>query len=182
MCRCKKEKNLITALLYSPQCRPKKKKNPKKSWQISHKKLKKENNDIFHIFMSSIQNFLTSQALVRYLQINKRPSENTISSYDPSESLFSTLDAESCTILKLNPPKKGTKLSDVTFSSGEEDDVLGNIHPSHKSKTIFLDEEDPLLDPGSPLDRSMPISDYETEETQAFSMNPKTENLCQKKE
>ena len=94
--------------------------------------------------------------------------------------MFSTLDAESSAVLHLNPPKKRTKLSDITFSSSDEDEVLGNIHPSNKSKTTFLLEEDTNFDPGSPLDRSTPISEYESEETEAFSMTEKTENISPK--
>ena len=90
------------------------------------------------------------------------------------------MDAESSAVLHLNPHKKRTKLSDITFSSGEEDEVLGNIHPSNKSKTTFLLEEDANLDPGSPLDRSTPISEYESEETEALSINPKPENITPK--
>ena len=90
------------------------------------------------------------------------------------------MDAESSAVLHLNPPKKRTKLSDITFSSSDEDEVLGNIHPSNKSKTTFLLEEDTNFDPGSPLDRSTPISEYESEETEAFSMTEKTEISPQK--
>ena len=93
--------------------------------------------------------------------------------------MFSTLDAESSAVLHLNPPKKRTKLSDITFCSSDEDEVLGNIHPSNKSKTTFL-LEDTNFDPGSPLDRSTSISEYESEETEAFSMTEKTENISPK--
>ena len=93
------------------------------------------------------------------------------SSFDASESLFSTLDGESSAVLTLNPPTKRTKLSDVTFSSSEEDEILGNIQPYQNSKTNYLQKEDPNVDPGSPLDRSTPISDCEEEETQVFSVN-----------
>ena len=102
---------------------------------------------IFMSSFSSLQNFLIFLALVRYLQRQeKRSFENALSSYDPSASLFSTLDSESSAVLHLDPPKKRTKLSDITFSSGEEDEVLGNIHPSNKSKTTFLLEEDTNFD------------------------------------
>ena len=107
-------------------------------------------------------------------RLEKKPCE---SSFDPSESLFSTLDGESSAVLTLNPPTKRTKLSDVTFSSGEEDEVLGNIQPCQNSKTRYLQTEDPLIDQGSPLDRSTPIPDYEKEETQVFSVNNNPETV-----
>ena len=93
----------------------------------------------------------------------EKPCQST--SYDASDSLFSTLDGESSAILKLNPPRKRTKLSEISFSSSEGDEVLGQIHPSEKSKTKFFEEEQEMMDPSSPLDRSTPISDYEDDET-----------------
>ena len=63
---------------------------------------------IFMSSFSSLQNFLIFLALVIYLQRGKRKGllENVSSSYDPSASLFLTLDAESSAVLHLNPPKK----------------------------------------------------------------------------
>ena len=103
-----------------------------------------------------------------------KPSE---SSFDPSDSLISTFDGESSAIITLNPPTKRTKLSEVIFSSGEEDEVLGNIQPFQNSITNYLQKEDPYKDPGSPLDRSTPISEFDEEETQVFSVNNNPETI-----
>ena len=141
---------------------------------------------IFMSSFSSLQNFLIFLALVRYLQRDKRKGllrmhqAAMILVHLCSQHWMQKVQMCRSAVLHLNPPKKRTKLSDITFSSGEEDEVLGNIHPSNKSKTTFLLEEDTNFDPGSPLDRSTPISEYENEETEAFSMTEKTENISPK--
>ena len=108
----------------------------------------------------------------------KRKEKNTSESdFDPSESLFSTLDGETSAIITLNPPTKRTKMSEVLFSSGEEDDIIGQIQPYQNSKTNYLQKEDPYKDPGSPLDRSTPISHYEGEETEVLSVSKQNNNI-----
>ena len=187
MCRCKKKKkkiNFKNCPTFVP-CRslPKEKNPRKKLADLPKIHLKKNNNDNLHVFFFFIAELpdIPGPGEISAKRQEKRSFENASSSYDPSASLFSTLDAESSAVLHLNPPKKRTKLSDITFSSGEEDEVLGNIHPSNKSKTTFLVEENTNFDPGSPLDRSTPISEYESEEAEAFSMTEKTENISPKK-
>ena len=182
MCRCKKEKNLILKKYptFFPCKSQPKEKSPGKSWQISPQKFLKKNDNlhVFFFFTPELPD-IPGPAEISAKRQEKRSFENASSSYDPRASLFSTLDAKLSAVLHLNPPKKRTKLSDTTFSSGEEDEVMGNIHPSNKSKTTFL-LEDTNFDPGSPLDRSTPISEYESEETEAFSINEKTENITPK--
>ena len=93
------------------------------------------------------------------------------SSYDPSESLFSTIDGETSAVFKLGSPYKRQKIDlDSTTSSKsdtihEDDVVVGQIHPTNNSETVYLDNLE-FEDPGSPLDRSTPISDYDLAETE----------------
>ena len=108
----------------------------------------------------------------------KKRHSDSDTSFDPSDSLFS--DGETSAIFKLNPPTKRTKLSEVIFSSGEDDEVLGYIQPFENSKTNFLQTEDPFKDPGSPLDRSTPISYSDGEGTQVFSVSNQPETLSKK--
>ena len=53
--------------------------------------------------------------------------------------------------------------------SAKSDDILGNIHPSNKDNTDYLDLS--ISSPGSPLDRSTPISDYDMAETEVESVS-----------
>ena len=88
----------------------------------------------------------------------KRISLAPESTFDCSSSLFSTLDSgEISPIIQPNPPLKKLKTTNSNMSSSS-DTIIGDIHPSDKD----LDNlDDSLTNPGSPLDRSTPISDYE---------------------
>ena len=109
------------------------------------------------------------------------------STFDPSDSLFSTMDGESSAIIKLNPPLKRLedcdstmdgecsvvikpnpplkrmKILDSTISTRSEV-IVGNIHPSNMDDVEHLNNS--LSNPGSPLDRSTPISDCDIAETE----------------
>ena len=91
----------------------------------------------------------------------KRISLAPESTFDCSSSLFSTLDSgEISPIIKPNPPLKKLKTTNSTITSplsSSSDTIIGDIHPSN----MDLDNLDDLSNPGSPLDRSTPISDYE---------------------
>ena len=91
----------------------------------------------------------------------KRISLAPESIFDFSSSLFSTLDSgEISPIIKPNPPLKKLKTTNSTMTSAlssSSDTIIGDIHPSN----MDLDNLDDLSNPGSPLDRSTPISDYE---------------------
>lgn len=92
----------------------------------------------------------------------KRISLAPESTFDCSSSLFSTLDSgEISPIIQPNPPLKKLKTTNSTITStmsSSSDTIIGDIHPSDKD----LDNlDDSLTNPGSPLDRSTPISDYE---------------------
>ena len=82
--------------------------------------------------------------------------------------LESTLEGESSTRLQLNPPLKKPKILDSTISPNS-DDILGNIHPSNQDNTDYLNFS--ISSPGSPLDRSTPISDYDMAETEVESVS-----------
>ena len=112
------------------------------------------------------------------------------STFDPSDSLFSTMDGECSVIIKLNsplkkledsdstldgessaviqpnPPLKRMKISDSTISTKSEV-IVGNIHPSNAENVDHLNNS--ISNPGSPLDRSTPISDYDIAETEIGS-------------
>ena len=112
------------------------------------------------------------------------------STFDPSDSLFSTMDGECSAIIKLNPPLKKLEDSDSTLD-GESSAVIqpnpplkrmkildstistrsevtvGNIHPSNVENVDHLNNS--ISNPGSPLDRSTPISDYDIAETEIGS-------------
>ena len=79
----------------------------------------------------------------------------------PESTLFSILDSgEISPIIKPNPPLKKLKTTNSTMTSAlssSSDTIIGDIHPSN----MDLDNLDDLSNPGSPLDRSTPISDYE---------------------
>ena len=83
------------------------------------------------------------------------------STFDCSSSLFSTLDSgEISPIIKPNPPLKKLKTTNSTMTSAlssSSDTIIGDIHPSN----MDLDNLDDLSNPGSPIDRSTPTSDYE---------------------
>ena len=109
------------------------------------------------------------------------------STFDPSDSLFSTMDGECSAIIKLNPPLKRLedcdstmdgecsavikpnpplkrmKILDSTISTRSEV-IVGNIHPSNMDDVEHLNNS--LSNPGSPLDRSTPISDCDIAETE----------------
>ena len=136
------------------------------------------------------------------------------STFDPSESLFSTMDGECSAIIKLNPllkkledsdstmngecsaiiklnpplkkleyldskmdgessaviqpnlPLKRMKILDSTISTRSEV-IVGNIHPSNVENVDHLNNS--FSNPGSPLDRSTPISDYDFAEIEIGS-------------
>ena len=112
------------------------------------------------------------------------------STFDPSDSLFSTMDGECSAIIKLNPPLKKLedsnstlhgessaviqpnpplkrmKILDSTISTRSEV-IVGNIHPSNVENVDHLNNS--ISNPGSPLDRSTPISDYDIAETEIGS-------------
>ena len=113
--------------------------------------------------------------------------ENT---FDPSDSLFSTMDGECSAIIKLNPPLKKLEDSDSTLDgessaviqpnpplkrmkildstiSTRSEVIVGNIHPSNVENVDHLNNS--ISNPGSPLDRSTPISDYDIAETEIGS-------------
>ena len=112
------------------------------------------------------------------------------STFDHSDSLFSTMDGECSAIIKLNPPLKKLEYLDSTMH-GESSSVIqpnpplkrmkildstistrsevifGNIHPSNVENVDHLNNS--ISNPGSPLDRSTPISDYDIAETEIGS-------------
>ena len=112
------------------------------------------------------------------------------STFDPSDSLFSTMDGECSAIIKLNPPLKKLEDSDSTMDgessaviqpnpplkrmkildctiSTRSEVIVGNIHPSNVENVDHLNNS--ISNPGSPLDRSTPISDYDIAETEIGS-------------
>ena len=112
------------------------------------------------------------------------------STFDPSDSLFSTIDGECSAIIKLNPPLKKLEDSDSTLDgessaviqpnpplkrmkildstiSTRSEVIVGNIHPSNVENIDHLNNS--ISNPGSPLDRSTPISDYDIAETEIGS-------------
>ena len=112
------------------------------------------------------------------------------STFDPSDSLFSTMDGECSAIIKLNPPLKKLEDSDSTLDgessaviqpnpplkrmkildstiSTRSEVIVGNIHPSNVENVYHLNNS--ISNPGSPLDRSTPISDYDIAETEIGS-------------
>ena len=112
------------------------------------------------------------------------------STFDPSDSLFSTMDGECSAIIKLNPPLKKLEDSDSTLDgessaviqpnpplkrmkildstiSTRSEVIVGNIHPSNVENVDHLNNS--ISNPGSPLDRSTPISDYDIAETKIGS-------------
>ena len=111
------------------------------------------------------------------------------STFDPSDSLFSTMDGECSAIIKLNPPLKKLEDSDSTLDgessaviqpnplkrmkildstiSTRSEVIVGNIHPSNVENVDHLNNS--ISNPGSQLDRSTPISDYDIVETEIGS-------------
>ena len=112
------------------------------------------------------------------------------STFDPSDSLFSTMDGECSAIIKLNPPLKKLEDSDSTLDgessaviqpnpplkrmkildstiSTRSEVIVGNIHPSNVENVDHLNNS--ISNPGSPLDRSTPISDFDIAETEIGS-------------
>ena len=112
------------------------------------------------------------------------------STFDPSDSLFSTMDGECSAIIKLNPPLKKLEDSDSTLDgessaviqpnpplkrmkildstiSTRSEVIVGNIHPSNVENVDHLNNS--ISNPGSPLDRSTSISDYDIAETEIGS-------------
>ena len=112
------------------------------------------------------------------------------STFDPSDSLFSTMDGECSAIIKLNPPLKKLEDSDSTLDgessaviqpnpplkrmkildstiSTRSEVIVWNIHPSNVENVDHLNNS--ISNPGSPLDRSTPISDYDIAETEIGS-------------
>ena len=117
------------------------------------------------------------------------------STFDPSDSLFSTMDGECSAIIKLNPPLKKLEDSDSTLDgessaviqpnpplkrmkildstiSTRSEVIVGNIHPSNVENVDHLNNS--ISNPGSPLDRSTPISDYDIAEREIGSSTLKT--------
>ena len=112
------------------------------------------------------------------------------STFDPSDSLFSTMDGECSAIIKLNPPLKKLEDSDSTMDgessaviqpnpplkrmkildstiSTRSEVIVRNIHPSNVENVDHLNNS--ISNPRSPLDRSTPISDYDIAETEIAS-------------
>ena len=112
------------------------------------------------------------------------------STFDPSDSLFSTMDGECSAIIKFNPPLKKLEDSDSTMDgessaviqpntplkrmkildstiSTRSEVIVVNIHPSNVENVDHLNNS--ISNPGSPLDRSTPISDYDIAETEIGS-------------
>ena len=82
------------------------------------------------------------------------------------EYLDSTMDRESSAVIQPNPPLKRMKILDSTISTRSEV-IFGNIHPSNVENVDHLNNS--FSNPGSPLDRSTPISDYDIAETEIGS-------------
>ena len=78
----------------------------------------------------------------------------------------STMDGESSAVIQPNPPLKRMKILDSTISTRPEV-IVGNIHPSNVENVDHLNNS--ISNPGSPLDRSTPISDYDIAETEIGS-------------
>ena len=79
------------------------------------------------------------------------------------EDFYSTMDGESSAIIKPNPPLERMKILDSTISTRSEV-IVRNIHPSNLDDVDHLNNS--LSNPGSPLDRSTPISGYDIAETE----------------
>ena len=82
------------------------------------------------------------------------------------EYLDSTMHGESSAVIQPNPPLKRMKILDSTISTRSEV-IVGNIHPSKVENVDHLNNS--ISNPGSPLDRSTPISDYDIAETEIGS-------------
>ena len=82
------------------------------------------------------------------------------------EYLDSTMHGESSAVIQPNPPLKRMKILDSTISTRSEV-IVGNIHPSNVENVDHLNNS--ISNPGSPLDRSTPISDYDIAETEIGS-------------
>ena len=82
------------------------------------------------------------------------------------EYLDSTMDGESSAVIQPNPPLKRMKILDSTISTRSEV-IVGNIHPSNVENVDHLNNS--FSNPGSPLHRSTPISDYDIAETEIGS-------------
>ena len=76
------------------------------------------------------------------------------------------MDGESSAVIQPNPPLKRMKILDSTISTRSEV-IVGNIHPSNVVNVDHLINS--FSNPGSPLDRSTPISDYNIAETEIGS-------------
>ena len=83
------------------------------------------------------------------------------------EYLDSTIHGESSAVIQPNPPLKRMKILDSTISTRSEV-IVGNIHPSNVENVDHLNNS--ISNPGSPLDRSTPISDYNIAETEIESI------------
>ena len=82
------------------------------------------------------------------------------------EYLDSTMHGESSAVIQPNTPLKRMKILDSTISTRSEV-IVGNIHPSNVENVDHLNNS--ISNPGSPLDRSTPISDYDIAETEIGS-------------
>ena len=82
------------------------------------------------------------------------------------EYLDSTMHGESSAVIQPNPPLKRMQILDSTISTRSEV-IVGNIHPSNVENVDHLNNS--ISNPGSPLDRSAPISDYDIAETEIGS-------------
>ena len=76
------------------------------------------------------------------------------------------MDGESSAVIQPNLPLKRMKILDSTISTRSEV-IVGNIHPSNVENVDHLNNS--FSNPGSPLDRSTPISDYDIAETEIGS-------------
>ena len=79
------------------------------------------------------------------------------------EDCDSTMGGECSAVIKPNPQLKRMKILDSTISTRSEV-IVGNIHPSNMDDVEHLNNS--LSNPGSPLDRSTPISDCDIAETE----------------
>ena len=79
------------------------------------------------------------------------------------EDCDSTMGGECSAVIKPNLPLKRMKILDSTISTRSEV-IVGNIHPSNMDDVEHLNNS--LSNPGSPLDRSTPISDCDIAETE----------------
>ena len=89
---------------------------------------------------------------------NKRIYNDT--SFDASDSLFSTMDASA--VIKLNPPRKKNRILSSSSSEDSEDQIT--MHPIDSNSF-----QDDISNIGSPLNSSTPINEYDMAETEVLT-------------